>query len=359
MTLRVLHCPENVGGHPASLARAERRLGIESVSVVSAESPFGYPADEVLRPPGVGRLRYEGRRARLLLRAVRDFDVVHFSFGRTIMPARLLAFRDLPVLRAAGKVIVVTFQGDDVRQGAVLRAAYPESLATACPEAYTPATDAARARTVSWFRRYAHRIYYLNPDLHRMLPAEARFLPYASVDPGALRPAAPPAGDRVVVAHAPTHRGVKGTDHVVAACAALAREGLPLELDLVEGVDNASAIERYRGAHLGVDQLVAGWYGGVAVEMMALGLPVVAYQRDEDIHVVPPEMRSALPVVQADARTVEAVIRRLVADPAERGRLGLASRAFVERWHDPIEIARGVVADYGVLRDAARRLRRS
>ena len=48
-----------------------------------------------------------------------------------------------------------------------------------------------------------------------------------------------------------------------------------------------------------MDQLFAGWYGGVAVEAMALGKPVLAYIRDEDLKFVPSKMASDLPIVRA------------------------------------------------------------
>ena len=44
---------------------------------------------------------------------------------------------------------------------------------------------------------------------------------------------------------------------------------------------------RYRDADIVVDQLLAGWYGGFAVEAMALGKPVIAYLRESDLHHVP------------------------------------------------------------------------
>ena len=68
--MRVLHVPAAVGGNPQGLARAEREIGLDSLSVVLDASPFGYPADFVLREPGVGRVAFEARRLRLLWAAM-------------------------------------------------------------------------------------------------------------------------------------------------------------------------------------------------------------------------------------------------------------------------------------------------
>ena len=65
----------------------------------------------------------------------------------------------------------------------------------------------------------------------------------------------------------------------------LQREGVPFDLELIENLPNAEATRRYRDADLVVDQLLAGWYGGFAVEAMALGKPVIAYLRESDLHV--------------------------------------------------------------------------
>lgn len=347
MTIRVLHVPDAVGGNPQGLARAERELGLDSVSVVFAESPFGYPADEILRPTGTTAPRYAGRRARLLLRALVDFNVVHFNFGRTLAPA-WLPYADLPLLKAAGKVVVVTFQGDDVRRGDVARARGGISLPTMVPQRYPRDGDQARRRRADAFARHADAIFYLNPDLAAVLPARARFLPYAHVDPRDT-PVAPPRVEDgpIVVVHAPSDRAVKGTEHVVAAVKQLRRSGMDVVLDLVEGVPNVVARRRYASADLAVDQLFAGWYGGFAVEVMALGKPVVSFVRMDDLDVLDPAMRVSLPIANATSESVAEVLGDLLAG----GRPALAaagerSRAYVERWHDPRSIARVVVSAY-------------
>ena len=354
--LRVLHVPDSVGGNPQGLARAERELGLQSVSVVSAPSPFGYEADETLRGPGVGRLRYEFRRAKLLGRALRDFDVIHFNFGRTILP-QALRMADLRILRRAGKVIAVTFQGDDIRQGSVSRLRGGLSLPVAVPEAYPPELDTERRRRVTQFERFAHIIGYLNPDLAHVLPRRAVFLPYAHVDPRAWSPIYPSVEASVpVIVHAPSSRDLKGTKHVLEAVRRLSTEGLDLELALVENLPQAQARRVYERATLAIDQLYAGWYGGFAVEAMALGVPVLAYIRDDDLDVVPRAMRDDLPILQARPESLVNVLRHYLTD----GRADLAkfreqARRYVERWHDPLRIAAQLEQRYD---EALRSIRR-
>jgi glycosyltransferase involved in cell wall biosynthesis len=352
--VRVLHCPYNVGGQPGALARAERELGLDSRAVVF-EQPSGYAADEVLRRAGVSRVEFERRRWRLLVRAVRDYDVVHFNFGRTLLPepptwrdpsalhrvaGSVLGLRDLPLLRRAGKRIVVTFQGDDARQGDVLRSRYERSLATELPGYYDPGGDAVKRRIVRAFDRWADRIFYLNPDLAHVLPPRAEFLPYAVVDPREWRPVEREPRSPAVVVHAPTDRAVKGTRHVVAAVERLRADGVDVELRLVEGAPHSEARELYAGATLAVDQLLLGWYGSFGVELMALGKPLVCFLRHEDLGVLPAGMRVELPVESATPDDLPEVLRGLLARPSEElAEAGRRAREFVERWHDPLRVA--------------------
>ena len=62
---------------------------------------------------------------------------------------------------------------------------------------------------------------------------------------------------------------------MIEAVEALSVGGLKLKLDLIEGVPRANVLERLARADVVVDQLVLGWYGGLAVEAMALGRPVL------------------------------------------------------------------------------------
>jgi hypothetical protein len=364
----VVHLPAGVGGHPPSLARAERELGLRSRAVMLEPSPYGYTPDETLFAPNATRFGRELRRWRFLLELLRDADVVHFNFGSSLLPiaypssvtgggvarriarayARLVQLRDLPLLHAAGKAIFVTYQGDDARQGDVCLDQLEISPAHELGAAfYVPELDRVKRRAVAAFDRWADGIYALNPDLLRVLPPRARFLPYAHVDarewePSPWRTAGPP-----VVLHAPTHRGAKGTRYVLAAFERLRADGVEFEPLLVEGVSQAEALAAYKRADLLVDQLLYGWYGGLAVELMALGRPVVAYIRESDLRFVPDELRASLPVVSATPDSIYEVLRELLT--VRRGELpvlGARSRAYVERWHDPRAVAAQLAEDY-------------
>lgn len=335
--------------------------------MVFRPGPYQFPSDEVLWLDGESRARWELKRWSLLWRAMRRFDVVHFNFGQTLMPTlvdgargggwgarlaswyrRMLEQIDLPLLKRAGVKIAVTFQGDDARQGAELAKISEFDLSTELePGYYDPISDEAKRRRIARFERHADLIYALNPDLFRVLPARTKFLAYPTVDLDASSPTPRDPNATPVLLHAPTHRGIKGTKHVLAAVETLRAEGIPFEFRLIEGKTWLEARQAYREADLVVDQIILGWYGGFALENMSLGKPVVCHLRKGDLRFLPPQLADDLPLIDATPQTICDVLREWLTTRrgalAEQGRL---SRAYAERWHDPRRIAGEVVADY-------------
>lgn len=366
-SIRVLHCHHLVGGQAGMIASSERALGVRSWAVSLESSPFGYEADEILTKPDASLLRREFARWGLLVRGLLMFDVLHYNFGNPILrwtvPAEwrggfsgwLLALYtgfnrmiELPLLRLCGKVIAVTYQGDDARQGDYSLRHQRISIAGEVGEGYyDKRADEEKRRSIARFGEYADLIYSLNPDLLGVLPARAKFLPYGHIDPEKWGIVEVAVNGVPVVVHAPSHRGVKGTRHILAAVESLRRQGVVFEFRLIERMSRVEARRHYERADLVVDQLLAGWYGGLAVEAMALGKPVVCYLRSEDLEAIPPEMRRDLPLIAATPETIEDILREWITGSGEERRLkGLKGRRYVERWHDPCRIAERLVGDY-------------
>ncbi len=366
--LRVLHCPSIVGGHAAVLARAERGIGLQSHCLSFAPHPFGYEVDETLWRADARQLTRELKGWTVLWRALRQYDVIHFNFGSGILPSYisprdpriagqpralryalaayrgLVEFLDVRLLRRAGKGLVVTYQGNDARLGDYCRKHFAIHVADEVePAYYHPIRDHHKARRAHTFGRLAHQVISLNPDLMHVLPDTTRFMPYANIDPADWQPLGPvtPPDRPPIVAHAPSHRGVKGSRFIIEAAERLKAEGVPFELRLIEGLPHPEARRAYEQADLFIDQLLLGWYGGVAVELMALAKPVICYIREDDLRFIPPEMAASLPLIQATPRTIYDVLKaQLLEHRASWPAVGRAGRRFVERWHDPHTLAR-------------------
>jgi hypothetical protein len=342
--MKILHAPTNVGGHPTSLAHAERALGLDSDTLAYSSVPF---ADSTTFSLNLGRSKVldELKRQRFFWANFLRYDVFHFNFGgsffsygRRLWP---LDFWDLPVLKLARRKVVVTYQGCDARQKDYCLTHFEISP---CAEAdcyggtCNAASDERKRRHIGIVQRYADQVWALNPDLLHVLP-RAEFMPYASADPAEWRPVPPSNDAKLRVLHAPTDKGAKGSRYIAEAVRKLAAENSCVEYIEVTNVPHSQVRAIYEKADLVIDQILAGWYGGLAVECMALSKPVVCYIRDEDLKFIPPAMAAELPVIRATPQNLYEVLRGVIESKQRLSEVGAQSRAYVERWHDPMKIA--------------------
>lgn len=308
--LRVVHCPVNTAGIPWANVQALRRRGVDARLVVFNRYTLHPEADWSLERHG-GLARRQLTQWRALARLLPRADVFHFYFGLTLVPDSL----QFPLLRLLGKRSVMHYLGSDIR---------------------------GKSRADLAFGKKAGAEVVGSYDAIRWVP-EAEVVP-PGIDVRAIHPAPPSDRARPVILHAPSSRGRKGTEHVIAAC-----EGLDADLVLVEGLHHEEAFERYRDADIVVDQLNAGWYGVFAIECMALGKPVVTFLHDEAVRRTEEAFGLPVPLVRATKDDLRARLEPLVADAAERRRIGAASRAYVERVHDLDRVADRLIALYARL----------
>jgi hypothetical protein len=371
MSLRVLHAPASVGGNTQALSDALREAGVASETLALQEDRYGYRADRFLWSPTDGLVRRELKRVRAVAAAAFRYDVIHYNFGTTIAwPVRLQAGAtglrrwlaraydwytwtlqgiELRLHSWRGRGLVVTYQGNDARQGDYSLQHFDFTIATQVPSSYyTPETDEFKRRAIRRMDRYCDAIYSVNPDLLRVLPARAKFIPYTNIRVDQVNPCyVSTEGRKLRIGHAPSDRRVKGTDLVVATADRIREDGYDFELVMIEGLSHAEAMSTYRDIDVMIDQLFAGWYGGLAVEVMALGKPVMSYIRQDDLQFIPAEMAADLPIINVDPESIERQLRAVLDMPAAALlELGVKSRSYVERWHDPRSIARDLLAVY-------------
>ncbi|MGE6992003.1 glycosyltransferase [Pseudomonas sp. NPDC047961] len=347
-------------------------LGVDSHSLVISQNYLLYPVDYALHHPGQSFLLREIKRIMAILFMIPRFDVIHYNAGTTIATAfgfsplssrrpgrylrylyslylRFLQCIEIGYVRLLRKKVFISYFGDDARQSDFCLQNFSISIAAHSDDGYyCEASDKFKRRSIRSLSRMAHGIYAINPDLMHLLPARAQFVPYHHVFPSDWAPAyTQNEGRPLRFLHAPTNRSVKGTQLVLDAFNALEAQGFEFELILVEGKSHDEARRIYESADVLVDQLFAGWYGGLGVELMALGKPVMAYIREPDLVFIPAEMRSELPVLHLTPISIEDDLRGVIQMPRdELVALGKRSRAFVERWHDPKRIAQDILSDY-------------
>ena len=293
--LRVTLCPVNTAGVPWATAEALRRRGVDARLVVFERYALHPEADVSLDRSG-GFARRQAAQWRALAKLLPQTDIFHFVFGLTLVPQAL----QFPILELFRKKSVMHYLGSDIRGKSPPQLSYGKKAGAEIVGSY---------------------------DAIRWVP-EAEVIP-PGIDFSRIAPAPPSDRARPVILHAPSSRRRKGTEHVIAAV-----EGLDADLEIVEGLHHEEAFERFRSADIVVDQLNAGWYGLFAIECMALGKPVVTFLHPEAVSRTEEAFETTVPIVSTTAETLRERLRPLVADIAERRRLGAASRAYVELVHD-------------------------
>jgi hypothetical protein len=294
-------------------------------------TPFDYPTDLIIGPYA-GRAQRIVRGLSLLGRVAIGFDLIHFHFAVSLLPR----FLDLPLLKAMGKKIVVEFWGSDVRKPSQALAKNPWSL---------PRQDDATidARLRIW-ARYADAAIVADHELLEYVSSYFRkiFIVKQRAWLDDLTPAYPnPDCKRPVVVHAPSHRGVKGTEYVLKAFEDVGKRAA-MQVVLVEARSHQETLQLIAKADIVVDQLRLGTYGLLAVEAMAMGKPVIAYIREDLRASYPP----SLPIVSATPYTIGEALQRLVDDGVLRRRLGVMGRQYVEEHHDARKLAQELLDIY-------------
>ncbi|MGH2922071.1 MAG: glycosyltransferase family 4 protein [Gaiellaceae bacterium] len=298
MALRVTHCPVNLAGVGWTNVQALRRRGVDARLVVFNTQPFRPDqADWNLNRPRSGLLRQQAIQWRAFARLLPKTDIFHFYFGLTLVPKRL----QFPILKATRRKSLFHFLGADIRERPKEQLMYGLK---------------ADARVVGSFAAL------------RFIPYEAEVLP-PGIDLSRYEPVPPVERERVRIVHAPSSLEKKGTQHVVEAC-----KQLPVDLDVVHGVRNEEALERYKQADIVVDQVLRDWHGILSIEGMALGKPVVTSLDEDALRETEEHFGRKVPIVPATKDDLVEKLRPLVDSFAERKRLGEAGRAYVEEVHD-------------------------
>jgi glycosyltransferase involved in cell wall biosynthesis len=298
MALRVTHCPVNFAGVGWTNVRALRRRGVDARLVVFNSQPFRPgEADWDLQRPRSGFLRQQAVQMRALAKLLPQTDIFHFYFGLTLVPKKL----QFPILRATRRKSLFHFLGADIRDHPKEKLMYGLK---------------ADERVVGSFAAL------------RFIPFDAEVVP-PGIDLSAYDPVPAVERERVRIVHAPSNLEKKGTKWVVDAC-----KQLPVDLDVVHGVRNEEALERYKQADIVVDQVLRDWHGIFTIESMALGKPVVTSLEEDAVRQTEEAFGVKLPIVRATKDDLVEKLRPLIASFELRKRLGEEGRAYVEEVHD-------------------------
>lgn len=324
--LRILHGFYNIAGIPSVMAGSERELGLNSLAACYDTGTFGYRPDIPLSLP-VTVKDFSSRFSELADSA----DVFVFHFGSSFGEETLT---DIPLLKRLGKKIIFYFHGCDVLNREKTMARYAVS---ACANCTPPLCNPNRDLALGMAALYADSVWVSTPNLLEFVPHAELFPQPLDVRKHAFRPASAAAHPGPMkILHSPSAPKLKGTAHVRKAVRQLKEEGVPVELILLQGISHDQLMAELAKADLAVDQLLFGAYGTFAVELMAVGVPVICHIRED----LKPLYPASLPIISATPNSLADTIKNLVRERSTWDDVSGRGREYVERYHDTAVIAK-------------------
>lgn len=265
--------------------------------------------------------------------------VLHTSFDGGALQDSACAPIEPSLLRAAGvKTVAITYGGDGAMYSRIRDLSVRHAFQLSYPDAARkePSVEAKVARWTRDADCIIGNIHSL--DGHGrwdILVGNAAQIDLKRVKPITTYSDRDGRNGAVRVLHTPNHRGVKGSEFLLAAVQRLRQEGLQIELVLLERVQNSEVLETMRTVDILAEQFVLQFYGLSGIEGLAAGLPVIANLSMDDYLQVLRRFSylNECPIVAASVEMLTDVLRRLVTDPALRANLGRAGRQYAEKYH--------------------------
>ena len=316
--IRVFHGLYNTAGIPATMARAERELGLDSISVCYGPGIYELQPDLTLE--------YTRDRAEVLnrFREYADrYDIFVFHFGYSFANDTLA---DVPLLKQMGKKVIFYFHGCDIRGNKETIRKYEFS---ACKECWPHRCNPHRERELEYAGKYADAVWVSTPDLLEFMPGAELFLQPFDVDRIKPVESRPPSQGPVRLVHAPSDAQLKGTKYLLEALEAINYKTKEVDLVLLQGMSNQEVVAELTRSDISVDQLLCGSYGVISLELMATGIPVICYIREDLVPLYP----ESLPIINANPRSLQSVIEGLLRNKSSWSEIAGAGQEYVKQYH--------------------------
>jgi hypothetical protein len=220
------------------------------------------------------------------------------------------------------------FHGSDIRVPSLHRAAFVDSPFTQDHDGLTAKLERKTNEMRRWLNLWPFPVFISTLDLRRYVK-RGRWLP---VVPDARWFTATPAisaeRSRPRVLHLPSRRELFQSEQVDQICTRLHDEGL-IEYRSVTGVPPAEVRSLVEWADIVIDKIGLGCTGVMGAEVMASGRLLIG-----DVDQIVRDELPDLPLIQGSIRTLEPVIRDLVADRSTWAARAAAGEAFARKYHD-------------------------
>jgi len=345
--MKVLHLPVNIASQISSTVRALKDVGVDARGLVfnNTDTQDGL---------GIETYKIVPRREHPLLgikqsipfwiaayKAIRWADVIHWHYSEHALPFNL----DLSMAARLNKACIVEFWGSDIRipEVAIADNPYMARLYDSFPQ--MKITREQSRNTQKHFANYGFDCLIPGNELMPHVQKDIFPSPYNTMARVVLADFEPKYPDpdctKPVVLHAPSHKGKKFSNYIVQTVKKL-KEKHDIDFRLITGLKHSNAIAAIRECDFLIDEIAPGEYGLAAIEAMALGKPSVNYIKPS----IKPLLPEELPIVNANADTLEEVLEKLITDAQSRYEIGRRGREYVEKYHDAHKIAYQLIGIY-------------
>lgn len=207
------------------------------------------------------------------------YDIWHLNF----LEAFFFYPLNLAILKIMGKKIILTCRGADVRDGLDF---LPKELFSKTFPSNWASYYRRELRRKSWWKRFnqklrikifdffADEVILTGPFLISSVPRFDKIISYARIVPHELPKKS---SKKMIILHVPSEPMVKGTEIIAKNFRSLQKKYKKIDFKILEPMVRDKLLEEMAQADIIVDQLMVGWYGGQAVEAMAMGKIVVAF----------------------------------------------------------------------------------
>lgn len=324
---KVLFGTMEIGGHMERYSNILRKKGYNVCCVNYYPTYLNYKADYILNMlESTNKNEFNKKAIDFASKIIPEYDIFHFFFNTSLTLNNI----DLLVLNLLGKKVIMHNVGSDIRlysKGIKMNSYL--FIAKNCKKLSDENYKKNKIKNLSKYidncivgdtelNEYV-KDYYKNIFILR-ISRELNLYPYSSQQSNNSKP---------IIVHAPTNTEIKGTKYIVKAIKELSNK-YDFQFTLVQNMSHEEARKIYEKADIVIDQIILGSYGGVAVEAMSMGKPVISWISDFMRKRYPNE----LPIISANPDNIKEKIETLLSDKDMRIKLGKQGREYVEKYHD-------------------------
>lgn len=315
-------------------SRALKLLGRTSISFTVGVYPNFNPSNwNVVKP---NYLHQEFFKALIFLRAIFFYDVVFTNMNGFVFGNSLFRFLEAQIFHIHGlRIVILPYGGDQWIYHRIRSLQVQHVYQIDYPKLAKNQREMERITT--YWNRYADVIVPGLCGVNGMGRWDVLTICPLHIDITIWKPAEiSKAKTSFKVVHFPNHRGVKGTEFIIAAVEQLKRDGYPFELILMENTKNdivRSTIATE--ADVVVENLIGHGHGLSAIESMALGVPTIINCEDDSFYEVFRNYSffDESPLVSANHSNLTEILISLYKDSELRAQLREAGINYVYKYH--------------------------